>query len=87
MGSWNHGADGSSLHTEETGLIWGDGPADIFDKAIADAARVFAEDVGREPTEEELMAGFRFSLNGWPLRGWLYEEDRASPVVSETRET
>ena len=41
MGYWNQGADGSSLHTEETGLIWGDSPADVFDAAIADAVQNF----------------------------------------------
>lgn len=63
MGYWNHGADGTSLHREDTGLIWGDGPADIVDDAIDTVIAKFTEDVGRPPTAEELRAGFAFSLN------------------------
>lgn len=82
MGYWNQGADGSSLHTEETGLIWGDSPADVFDAAIADAVRIFTEDVGREPTEEELTAGFQFSLGGW-----FYGRGETLSVASKAGET
>jgi hypothetical protein len=53
------------LRAEEPGLIWGDVPSDIFDAAIADAVRVFmAENAGREPAEEELIADFQSALWG-----------------------
>lgn len=34
MGWWSQTADGDSLQLENTGLYWGDGPADFIDNAI-----------------------------------------------------
>ena len=68
MGYWNQGADGTSLHRNKTGLIWGDSPADIVDDAI---------DIGREPTPEELRAGFAFSLNALDFD---YDGNRLTPA-------
>lgn len=60
MGYWNGNEEGHSFCGD---LTWGDWPADIFDKAIDDVIAAFKEDVGREPTKVELMAGFKFSWN------------------------
>lgn len=64
MGWWNSGADGSSLHFEDTGLIWGDQPADIIDTALDSIAECFAQVHGRPPTKDEVRAGLEFSLGG-----------------------
>jgi hypothetical protein len=67
MGWWRAGADGSSLHAEETGLVWGDGPADIMDDAIDKITDEFQAAYGRKPSRIELEAGLQFSLG-------VYEE-------------
>lgn len=64
MGWWSSDANGSSLQFEETGLLWGDGPADQIDKAIDEITREFETAWGRKPKRLELEAGFKFSLNG-----------------------
>jgi hypothetical protein len=63
MGWWRAGKDGSSLHAEDTGLVWGDGPADILDDAIEAIVAEFTGAYGRKPTQEELKAGLLFSLS------------------------
>jgi hypothetical protein len=68
MGWWRAGRDGSSLHAEETGLVWGDGPADILDDAIDRIVAEFQRDYGRKPSRDELEAGLKFSLG-------TYEEE------------
>lgn len=65
MGYWNQGSDGSSLHDKDTGLVWGDTPADIFDSAIEKVVAAFRADIGREPTKAEVEAGFKFSLSAY----------------------
>lgn len=60
MGYWNGNEEGHSFCGD---LTWGDRPADIIDEAIDDVIAAFKEDVGREPTKAELMAGFKFSWN------------------------
>ena len=65
MGWWRAGKDGSSLHLEETGLVWGDSVADIMDDAIDRIVQEFSAEGGRRPTEEELKAGLLFSLGGY----------------------
>ena len=70
MGWWRAGKDGSSLHLEETGLVWGDGPADIMDDAIEAIVTQFREAYGRKPTRDELEAGLKFSLGA-------YEEEQS----------
>lgn len=64
MGWWRAREDGTSLVTEETGIAWGDGPADILDKAIGEIREEFLRGCGRPPTRIELMAGMLFSLGG-----------------------
>lgn len=34
MGWWNSREDGTSLQCDPTGLVWGDGPADVMDAAL-----------------------------------------------------
>lgn len=109
MGWWNQAADGASLQVENTGLYWGDGPADLVDNAIYTwkrqqpdltpeqfegmmmlafhakrgdvVAQVLRPDVvnravveifnefnetwGRDPSEEEFLAGLHFSTSVW----------------------
>lgn len=66
MGYWNSSREGTSLVTEDTGYIWGDGPADIMTTAIDQIRKRFREDVGREPTMGEIRAGLEFSLRKEP---------------------
>jgi hypothetical protein len=61
MGYWYATAEGRSLQFEDTGIIWGDEPADIMGDALDDIIDVFVRDRGRVPTEQELIAGVRFS--------------------------
>ena len=68
MGYWNSGKDGSSLHLEKTGLIWGDRPADVIDESLERIYALFIEDVGRAPTADEIRSGLEFSLKGFLLR-------------------
>jgi hypothetical protein len=65
MGWWRAGEDGSSMRAEETGLVWGDGPADILGNAIDEIAAEFREAYGRKPSRAELEAGLKFSLGGY----------------------
>jgi hypothetical protein len=62
MGWWQHGSDGTSLHDEDTGLIWGDRPADAVDEAIDKIVDDFREVWHRDPTYDEMVAGIKFSL-------------------------
>jgi hypothetical protein len=62
MGYWNQGRDGTSLHTEDTGLIWGDAPADVMDAAVRQINAAFIADIGRPATADEIRAGLEFAL-------------------------
>lgn len=62
MGYWNQDREGHSLIVEDTGLVWGDAPADAIDDALAAIVSAFKEDVGRLPTKGEIRAGLEFSL-------------------------
>lgn len=62
MGYWQQTKDGHSLTMEDTGLIWGDQPADIMGAALDEIIRVFTRDRGCLPTEAEVKAGLMFSL-------------------------
>lgn len=79
MGWWRAGSDGSSLHAEETGLVWGDGPADILDDAIDKISAEFRAAYDRSPSRAELEAGLLFSLGAYE------EPERTEPdaVVPE----
>jgi hypothetical protein len=59
MGYWTGTVVGD---IENTGLVWGDQPADIVDDAIERAVLVFTEDIGRKPTKAELREGLEFYL-------------------------
>lgn len=63
MGYWRQTEDGHSMAMEETGLIWGDQPADIMFDALDKIIAVFKRDVERLPTEDEVKAGLLFSLS------------------------
>lgn len=62
MGYWNSDEEGRSFRGK---LLWGDAPADVIDKAIADVVAIFQRDLGRVPSKETLLAGFKFSLGGY----------------------
>jgi hypothetical protein len=79
MGWWRAGEDGSSLHAKETGLVWGDGPADIMDDAIDKIVAEFMESYSRKPTRTELQAGLLFSLGA-------YEETDGPPEDQQQRQ-
>lgn len=61
MGWWYSTAEGESLQPSDTGIIWGDEPADVMDAALDKIADMFIKEWGRPPCEAELMAGIRFS--------------------------
>ncbi len=66
MGWWTaHPVDASlaelSPGSEDTGHVWGDGPADIMDTAIEEIREQFRFSVGREPMLSEILAGVMFS--------------------------
>ena len=63
MGYWNQNAEGHSLILEDTGLVWGDAPADVMGEAIDEIIDIFKEDVKRMPTDVEIKAGLLFSLS------------------------
>jgi hypothetical protein len=54
MGYWD------ATTEEEHPLIWGDTPADIMGIALDGITAAFLVDVGREPTDAEILAGVRF---------------------------
>lgn len=78
MGWWNHGPDGSSLHPDATGLVWGDACANAIDEALSPGdgqdfydrmtralnrvAAEFNAAWGRNPTRQEIVAGVLFSM-------------------------
>jgi hypothetical protein len=78
MGWWNSGADGSSLHEEDTGLSWGDGPADTMDEAIEQIVEEFLSTWGRKPLRAEIEAGLRFSLS-------VYDDTDVARAPTQTR--
>lgn len=65
MGWWNQDAEGHSLIPEETGLVWGDGPADVMGAALDEIVALFEAVVGRKPTMDELKGGLLFSARSY----------------------
>lgn len=65
MGWWNAGEAGESLQIEETGMMWGDSPADIMDQCIDEIVGDFRSEWNRKPTKSELRSGLEFALNGY----------------------
>lgn len=61
MGWWSTNPAGDSLLREDTGMYWGDGPADLFDELLAAVDKQFIEAWGRPATKEEILAGLYFS--------------------------
>lgn len=47
-----------------TGLVMGDGPADIMGAALHKIVRQYKRDWGREPTRREIKACFNFCFGG-----------------------
>lgn len=68
MGWWSAGPSGQSLVMEETGMLWGDEPADIMGDAVQHVVQSFEENVGRRPTLKEIRSGLEFALG-------IYNED------------
>lgn len=62
MGWWRARRDGASLQLDETGLSWGDGPADLLDDVLGEIVSDFKRAFGRPPTKGELRAGLEFSI-------------------------
>lgn len=65
MGYWSTNETGNSLVVENTGMVWGDAPADAMDEAIAVISKAFKNDVGRLPTKAEIRAGLEFALSSY----------------------
>lgn len=64
MGWWTTNEQGHSFAPVEDGdteLLWGDGPADHMDDALAAIIAEFRQGLGRAPSLEELKAGLLFS--------------------------
>jgi len=49
MGWWNQAANGTSLQPEPTGLVWGDMPADAFDRVLR------GDDMDKDRVSERLQ--------------------------------
>ena len=65
MGWWPQDTKGRSFFkNSRRDMVWGDGPADIMDKALAEIDGEFQETYGRPASREELRAGLLFSLGG-----------------------
>ena len=63
MGWWEQDEEGHSFAVG-SGMMWGDGPADVMGDAIHQVRLMFRDEGGREPTIGELRAGLEFSLRG-----------------------
>lgn len=66
MGWWTQDEEGHSFADAkgEGEMVWGDGPADALDNAIAEIVKEFETTYGRKPTKAEMRAGLEFSLGG-----------------------
>ncbi len=65
MGWWNQTKEGESFATDDS-LLWGDGPADVFDNAIREIVAQFEDKgygPGRRPLKQEIVSGLMFSLS------------------------
>lgn len=65
MGWWNAKANGASLQSDDTGILWGDGPADLMGDAVDRIVEEFERCVERRPTKVELRAGLEFTLGAY----------------------
>ena len=57
MGYWNTTAAGDSLQPHDTGMLWGDAPADALDSAMEALITRLHSELGRWPTIEEVDSG------------------------------
>lgn len=67
MGWWTQNAKGESFQRVPLGqpdMMWGDGPADVLDAALAAILQEFQKALGRMPSKGEIRAGLEFSLRG-----------------------
>jgi hypothetical protein len=63
MGWWTQNRDGVSFASDDSEeMLWGDGPADVMDSALAAIVEAFEQAQGRRPTKAEVRAGLEFSL-------------------------
>lgn len=64
MGYWEMGEEGESFVAgpEPTNqMIWGDQPADIVGEALRKIKLAFVRDLGRMPSQREIIAGLKFT--------------------------
>lgn len=65
MGWWEQGRDGSSFERssvdDDNLMMWGDGPADLVGKFLYELKIEFLRDLGRMPSQDEVIAGLKFS--------------------------
>lgn len=64
MGYWNATMAGESLVPIDTGVYWGDTPADILAEAIQQIDAAFQRDLGKRVSLAELQAGLLFGYQG-----------------------
>lgn len=62
MGYWSQDRSGTSFAVDDLHMTWGDAPADIMGDALERIVGCFEGDLGRKPTQNEILAGLRFSL-------------------------
>lgn len=81
MGWWPQDIEGRSFASDENSIgLWGDGPADAIDNAIVEIYREFNECVGRQPTKQELISGFMFSVGLTTEDGTRYPDNNTNQL-------
>ena len=55
----------ASARDAASNTMWGDDPADAFDRAIEQIVERFTSELGRRPSKSELRAGLAFSLGAY----------------------
>lgn len=75
MGWWLSSEQGHSFADDKEAVgWWGDGPADTIDAALDDIYRQFNREFDRNPTKQELISGFLFSVGLTSDDGTRYGE-------------
>ncbi len=92
MGWWNQGVDGSSLHVESTGLVWGDRPADEVYRLLFGSgkkAHKRAERLGRQSKRaaKTIRAQFNEAFERDPTKqemvaGIMFEFGRLRSIIA-----
>jgi hypothetical protein len=84
MGWWEHGPEGHSFvrssDDDKNLMMWGDGPADIIGGAIRQIKIEFLRDLGRMPSQDEIIAGIKFST---AVLDDLAEQPKDAPHADE----